>query len=78
MKDRIPTAEEFLEEKLNEESFYILKKYFDTSIEGKMIEFAKLHLEACKKEMIKEITKDYSNISSIEHAILNSYLNKIK
>lgn len=73
-KEIIPTAEEFLKEKLNEESFYILKKYFDTSIEEKMIEFTKLHVEAA----LKEEYDDSIAMSVSKKIILNNYLEKIK
>lgn len=47
---KIPTAEEFLNE----------IKYITYSTEEKLITFAKLHVEACKKEIIKNAKTDYN------------------
>jgi len=55
MENNIPTAEEFLKDKLSEiheEEIFedLLQKMFTVDISEAMIEFAKLHVEAALKE----------------------------
>jgi hypothetical protein len=74
--EKIPTAEEFLD--LQHKNVPSIE--FD--IREAMIEFAKLHVEACKKDIINNVETslggDGSPLVSIV-SILNSYpLSKIK
>ncbi|CAB4175675.1 hypothetical protein UFOVP1247_274 [uncultured Caudovirales phage] len=70
--EKIPTAEEFNND----------IRYVTYSLDEKLITFAKLHVEACKKEIVNNVETciggDGSPLVSIA-SILNSYsLDKIK
>lgn len=75
---KLPTAEEFLKDKLNEESLIILKKYFNSSVEKQMIEFAKLHVKAAleaalSNAQLSEHLGDDSSEWIVPDSILNAY-----
>ena len=78
--EKIPTAEELIEKTGSHEfwqNFHLVKK----DLNDKMIEFAKLHVEAALKEAVKCLPYDDKMNQSLldERAILNSYpLDKIK
>ena len=85
---KVPTAEEFLKDKLSEiheEEIFedLLQKMFTVDISEAMIEFAKLHLEAQKKAILKNAKLKKVNFwggTEIDkNSIINSYpLDKIK
>jgi hypothetical protein len=59
VEDKIPTAEDFLQNSLTISHFYDDKTEnmvcFSDDVQQAMIEFAKLHVEACKKEIIEKV-----------------------
>jgi hypothetical protein len=68
---KIPTAEEFCNERLGFEQYGTDVPYF-------MIEFAKLHVEAALKEALESIpclgsSSDIATYEEVENAVLNAY-----
>jgi hypothetical protein len=73
MENKIPTAEEFLKDKLSEihekEIFEdLLQKMFTVDVSEVMIEFAKLHVEAALNAACESEGYDID-----ENSILNAY-----
>ena len=72
----VPTAEEFLKKYENDTDHYADQDYSEFRLIRALQEFAKLHLEACKKEVIDNVETciggDGSLLVSIS-SILNSY-----
>lgn len=72
----VPTAEEFLKKYENDTDHYADQDYSEFRLIRALQEFAKLHLEACKKEVIDNVETciegDGSLLVSIS-LILNSY-----
>ncbi len=65
--EQIPTAKEFIE--MNSENYSLI------DIEGIMIEFTQMHVEAALKAAVKHLPYDDKMNQSLldERAILNSY-----
>jgi hypothetical protein len=61
---KIPTAEEFLPKNEN-------GKYSRNEVEKAMIEFAKLHVEACKKELSELVDKRLEGESEIKAFLID-------
>lgn len=80
MENKIPTAEEFIKDKLSEihdENIYedLLKRMFKVDVTECMIEFAKLHVEAALESATDKLPYDDKLNQDIllKQEILNAY-----